>query len=346
MQTYRLLHLSDLHVAEEPDRLHFLCMSAPRVLGNNIFVKSGSQQASPSLVGQASHSRAVSRHLARWFFDQTHVGNVLSNDVHLTLISGDIATTGRIEDLQAARAYLTGPGIVDEPFITSSGRPTLSLSADRVALLPGNHDRYHDNWATPGNGLFENVFPEYWRHNPVDTWLLGTGNDSLAIVAADLCLYTVSDAKASWGRWGRGRAHRATRYHMQADTKRARERGAKAVIWVIHFPPCISSAPSKDGVNRKDRRTLNLLEDEDLIKMAIRCDVRHILAGHLHKPTRYAHRGVEVLCAGAPMMANPRDRRMAHLVEIDVDNGLVVNIRRKHYEYDIDEGDYHEGGGD
>lgn len=124
----------------------------------------------------ASYSDEVAENAARFIYK--HRGRF-----DIAIISGDLGTTGRAEDLMEAHGFVYAPAF--KAYLSARKRPTLQGGIQLAFLLPGNHDRYKDNHGNAGCKNFELKFDQDWPGPAVRTRVLSKGDAKVAIVAAD-----------------------------------------------------------------------------------------------------------------------------------------------------------------
>src|SRR3984893_15973483 len=83
-------------------------------------------------------------------------------------------------------------------FITSGVTPTIAVAELPVLIVPGNHDRFQNNFGKSGGTDFDAVFHVHWgnpnpniRHRVIED---PTTREKLGFVSADFCLLSDSDA--------------------------------------------------------------------------------------------------------------------------------------------------------
>jgi 3',5'-cyclic AMP phosphodiesterase CpdA len=320
MESFRLLHLSDLHIAVQqkvigfPDRRH----SSHYPLGQI--------SLSPS-----SYDFDLAKAVAKHAF-------LRGNQLDAILITGDLATVGYAADLNLAHDYVHASGLPAPlsgqpawawaPWLGASGFPTLESSGAPVVLLPGNHDRFHGWWMHAGGTAFDFIFRADWdgRRKAQTLIVLQLGRENLAIIAADFALQRDADADvATGGRWaymGQGKVYPAVLQALIQETQAQRAQYERlAVVWALHFPPEWAGI---DPVLR--------LVDDHLLAAAGKAGVRHLFCGHTHEPRHYVLAGnpaVQVYCAGTATQycAPPPNANSLHPLEIDVDGGNIMAVR-------------------
>jgi 3',5'-cyclic AMP phosphodiesterase CpdA len=305
MHTFRILHLSDLHLARRPNEVGILD-----------FLKRG-KPADCTLGWLSSY----------------HPGKLigLSVFVHryaraldIILITGDLATSGSNNDLQRALWFVDGPPI-GSAFIADASKgftATLQRGDVPIRVMPGNHDRFHDSAPfLPGNRAFDAIFTKYWKagqgvQNQVVLRAKG-GVDELAVLGADLTLRSESDATKPFGHLAQGKAGRSIVAQLVQETKLVRDaRRPTAVVWAVHFPP----KPEKPEALHE------LIDEEAFLTAAVDSGIGCIFCGHLHRTDQYKAVGypsVSVNMVTTPCQGGNSPGGFC-IYEVTVDNGTVI----------------------
>lgn len=330
-----IVHVSDLHMAADANRLpspfqekshrkkiRQLCDMAIR-RGQRI---DGLQD---NILSCASHSVRAARHFAS--FLDLKVRPALSPN--LFIVSGDVSTTGTIEDLREARNYLSTS--------TSSGwtsplrKPVLGIPRGSLLVIPGNHDRYRGRLLKPNNKEFDNVFSSQW--SPVSSCgrvVCGvhstSSGEKLVIASADFSLMKCRDGwPPKWtGHVGTGRVYPAILKNLCAASKAAcLENNTSALVWVIHFPPGFQGVPPE----------LRLLDEEILLQAAEEVGVRIIFSGHTHQARRYTVGSVVVNCAGSLLESSADDNWGFSICRLEIKTGSMQRLAFYDYQFSRDE---------
>jgi 3',5'-cyclic AMP phosphodiesterase CpdA len=264
---FRVLHVTDLHIAVPPEDNHF---------GQRTLWRSR-EHLYPSCANPYALEAA-----ARFLWNRR-------NELDLVLLTGDVADDGLERNLHAAFRFVASPatdGWFMRPF-----SPTLDaarLDGPPFFVLPGNHDRFEGVRRLPGGVLFDQTFGNYWRAGLGGTQsvVLEKDGSKLAFVGADFCLHKVRNATIYVGQ---GRAYKHVVEALVQNTADLRARYHNlGVVWVTHFPPLLD-------VNN----TLKLLRPERLLSAARSNGVQHVIAGHLHRNQINSYAGVEIICTGS-----------------------------------------------
>lgn len=321
MVAFRIAHISDFHFSTRPKRKHWIELFRQTPWRSFGDLREGNFDNFPT-----GHSEEIAELAARFLYAQRR-------RIDLIAITGDLATTGRLEFLRAAHSFTNS--IPQRKYINDRGEPTLKGSSDCMLLMPGNHDRYRDNKGNAGSNNFEFVYegPEDWPAGQGQVLHRVIENDTgrLAIVAADFCLRQNSDAGhiVRINRWGRGKAYADTIARLISRTTDIRNRFSPVgVVWAVHFPPS-EDTPSHYRLN----------DAHLLIEAAEKSGINLLLAGHLHESlVRKVGKDIHVLCAGS--LSSLGDRYWIHFLELEVAGDSVAHCIRADYAWDDDAQDY------
>jgi len=318
MDTFKILHLSDLHIAKRPNEISLL----------DAFLRGKPEDCDIAPWFSSYHFRRLQQ--LSVFVQYYAVG------LDTILVTGDLATSGKVEDLSRALRFFDSDPIIDSVWFSSPSQglaATLQREGVPIVLMPGNHDRYQERPPfLPGNRAFDAVFREYWNAGQgVQTQIIlegKTGNNRLAVISADCTLMSKGDATLPFGHLGQGKVRSVLIDRLKEETELVRESSKPtAVIWTLHFPP----KPAKISAR------LKLINDDDLLLSAESNGVECILCGHIHRTMQYrdvAHPEVWVGVAGTACQAGYETCEFS-LYEIDVDNGRVVGDPRPEiYQWD------------
>lgn len=311
MSRFRLLHLSDLHIAEEADHLnrHEKMREALNSGFTDVWRSENLSSDLMSLLRPTSHSTFAQHMAAKFCYDRR-------DDVDAIVITGDIATTGRDKDLAAAREYVL-KNVKSHYFDWRFGS-SLSAGGRRIYLMPGNHDRYKGFLPNPSvNNLnFENYFPNHYPLGKrVHSFTRSKEGRSIGVVFGDFCIRSDADV-SSGSAWGKGIAYEDILDDMAAESRRLRlERPGILILWAIHFAPFECGA------------SLELVDGAAVIDRARRSGVRHILCGHTHTKERISIGDVTVYCAGSACSVDREGSHMVHIVDIQYDAASAAVTR-------------------
>lgn len=304
MATIRLLHISDPHISR------FLNV---RQLAKHMSLRA----AVSSFTFAPKYSR---KRLVRFLsFLGTRRGTLDG-----IIMTGDIATTGRIFDLEKA-------------FDTVKNR-IKPIGVD-LGLLPGNHDRwvpYRKGYDSaifslgydPGGKDFHHLFSDFWGPGDVRTFRFRNDKFRVDVIAADLSLKRSKDAEIPKliNKHGQGRVYEGILKELETATVKAMNDAefATVVLWAIHFPPYCPDIASN----------LRLIYEKNLIEKAEELGVPIILAGHSHVPRAYPIPTYElrVFCAGSLCEYN-QARNNFFIITIET-LGNDYSVQLENYEFD------------
>ncbi|WP_207536941.1 metallophosphoesterase family protein [Sabulicella rubraurantiaca] len=321
MGVIRILHISDLHIAENPSQFP----PTPALAARRLLWQAVSKILFPTVtyaVGPFGSYNPTALRVVGRFATRA----ALNGFVQAVLITGDLATSGMEEDLNAAARFL-------RPNSTpSSSRGDLGevRARDLVLLLPGNHDRYADDCGTPGCRRFDAIFADLWPKPDVSSSTLidATDGEALTIVAGDFSLTNASDAQPRgmpFMHLGQGKVDENRLRQMCDATLAARNHGREAVIWAVHFPP----------QDPGGSLTLKLLDGQKLIDAADNHGVHHILAGHVHSCMEYkAGRSVSVHVVASGASYDKGLRLGAQILEFEIKGGKLIRMNKIEYRFD------------
>ena len=272
----------------------------------------------------SSHCPDLVEHLARFIAEKS-----LGDD--LILLTGDVATTGLVEDQVAAYQFITSQPSRRGSYLSDLRSPTLAQLP--IQILPGNHDRYRDYRGKSGNNNFFAQFPNHWPVGElVRTAIIKRGETRLAIIAADFTLLHDSDADIPWYayRFGQGRAYPRVIRALEKKTTEMRERFDDiGVVWATHFPPC------KESVGLFD--ALKLHDYDHVLEAAEAQQIGLIFSGHVHRRGVHNHGNVKILCAGSATSFALGDGNWVHRCRIDVSNNRTILISYNSFAWDEDQ---------
>lgn len=301
----RIAHVSDLHLAERPGETGVGRRQLEKWRARFAFMLgsvSGDYRAS-----MTSYHLPYLEALTRSLRGETFYN---SEPYDAYIFTGDLATTGRVDDMAVAAAYLHG-----RPMHQIASRRRLRLPHSRTVLAPGNHDRYSSAKLWPVSAEFERGthFGAEWcigqpTHSPerstVNHTVLIKDGAQLGVVSGDFS-YTANNSPRSASKYlGGGCVEDAIVHEMMERTARLRASGIPS-IWVTHHAPI-----NNPGM------FLKLENAHKLGDAALDSEVKYILCGHTHKhsgfhaaaTSRRTFEQVRVICAGSATSfdADPR----------------------------------------
>lgn len=367
MPTFKLLHLSDLHLSVRPQ-----LVGVAELLEEGIFLGDGDERgllarvkavvsAGTALAGYvgsnrrgpgilASHNADVLLRLARFAYRYRATYDAV-------LVSGDLATSGSHRNLSLAFDLFTAKPDAAEPWKAATdlakpprragatARPTLTALQKPIWIVPGNHDHYDTSrFYLPGGDALGNVFrrdegnpprvPDLVRFTAADERVayLGTlakGDTALCCVGADFSLRSYFDSEGGVSYLGQGFVPEVAlglleRLTLELSARLGEQFKHVSVIWLVHFPP---EFPYSKKYPQERSRKLALLGERGLVEAAARRGVLLMLAGHTHRPDKYAAGGgPEVVCAGSASQHLAAGGNHAYLVEIDLDESGAAHV--------------------
>ena len=329
METFRFFHLSDLHFYRE-----YTSFAA-------FFASSVTSQLT-------SFTRKIllSKHN---FHKADTFARIIGGykNIDCILITGDMATTGRDEDLQIAYEFINDPKRITKlgtfSWRSLSGLPTLAgCSNKNIIILPGNHDRYVGPQLFAGGIKFDQVFRKYWppkagsSHQNTSRRIIPrlirhpNGKERIAFIAVDLTLKTSLHESCVLGSLGQGCAYKHRIDALERITESVKKDfNTNAIMWMVHF------APKFKGISAQ---TI-LIDDDSLIARAKRLKIKHIFCGHTHETDSYSVDGVCIHCAGSAT-AEPRwpsikeiNKNVIHYYQIKVDSGKIIDFEKENLYY-------------
>ena len=301
MASVRILHASDLHIAAAPNIYSPVDRPTPGTIVRGLRNRTLASSYDPSIL----------LHLAKFAYTQAS-----TDKLDAVLLTGDISTTGSIEDLEKAREFIQDPVEPGLGWQNKFGEARLRDLKAPVWILPGNHDRYMTTPIpfSPGGDSFDRIFNAEWQGPGKKYQPIKKAGLTVTVIAADFCLRTwlESDGMTGWIGQGKVHADEGDILDQLEDATGALEADERqCVIWAVHFPPAYPRVP----------RNLELLNSELLIQRANRCGVKAVLAGHTHEALKYrrANMKFDVFCAGTASQAFAPEGNHFRIIEISTD---------------------------
>lgn len=313
---FRYIHFSDTHFCIYPNRTNLSALLRRGPSGKidirNPFVQRKAL-GFESFAWPASFSPRVVSGVAQFCVDQ-------SPECDAILVTGDLATTGIATDIEVANTFLTAAP--QTGYVTGSNRfPTISGCGVPIIVLPGNHDKYVDNKATPDSKTFElkfgNLMPNYRAR--VGHTVHSKGDVHLGIISGDFSLTSKGSASRRNGHYGQGRVSADTLQELQSRTLELRKKyDAIEFMWMVHF------APFNCG------RMIELVDWEKLVDAATALRVKVSLCGHTHRTHRVDAGRHTILGAGTAGCVEGRDT-MVHVISIEI--GYSASVMRENFRW-------------
>ena len=312
---FRLVHLSDMHFATNPNLLpsplqEKKVVQAIQEAWARVNYGPSEDEFSTNGTHCATHASRAARHWAR--FARTTLVQV---DPHAYVVSGDVSATGSFEDLADSREYLLG--VPRSNWSSDLGKPLVGIQPEKLVVLPGNHDRYRGRFLRPGGKAFDREYAAHWKPSSacerVQSQVFSLGGESLIVASADFTLSRIRDGfPPKIGYIGTGRVYQETLDALIAQTEALkRDSNTSAVVWVVHYPPCFS------GISR----SLSLHDDHLLADAARSSGVGVILCGHTHEARRYKIGEVIVNCAGTAFETRVDEKWEFSVCRFEVNRG-------------------------
>jgi 3',5'-cyclic AMP phosphodiesterase CpdA len=318
---FSYIHLSDFHFCAQPTRTNALSLIKRNTRGlidTIATIQSLRSHAQDfgvlSLARPASYIPAITSGVAQFCYQ--HAGTVDG-----IIISGDLATTGLGSDLGVAHAF------VDEApakngFTSETARPTLQASRRPIYVIPGNHDRYANNYAVTNSRTFDLTFGSYLNkfNGYVGHWVRRKQGRHIGFVFADFTLRTRSDASSRMHVFGQGRVYQDVLADLKARTFQLRaDYPDIALNWLVHFAPYDCGS------------FLELIDWQNIVSAAAAAGVTATLCGHTHAQYKIQVGNHTIYCAGSAGCADSETTSTVHILRFDIDTS--VSVRRENYKW-------------
>lgn len=243
------------------------------------------------------------------------------------VVLGDLATTGLDDDLAVAEQVFLDDRTKEH--LNAALEPRLGGLGIPLHVVPGNHDRYKDDFATPGCQNFDEVFHSVYSPSKgvCSDKISGDGID-LALISADFCFAEGADISYI-RRLGRGAVDDIVLSELDHQTRIfQREHPNMPVVWALHFSPA-------DGVST----ALVLEEREKIMHLATMLGVNHIFCGHTHLRKREIGTHPHIYCAGSVASVDSSDNHFLHVCTLDRNSRgeLELEVFDLKYNEDLDE---------
>jgi 3',5'-cyclic AMP phosphodiesterase CpdA len=325
MVVFRLLHASDLHFGQTPGQV-----GVPVLLQNPYWWWAGIP-GTPAMA--SSHNLDRVDALAAFAFYKRQRYDAI-------LVTGDLATTGKADDLNAAYEFIASPAV--KGYLNAAGRPTLQAAGRPLYLLPGNHDRF-GAFYLPGGAEFDKVFATVWPVGQgVHVWpplVSQSEGETLVLVGVDFTLRTADAGQGFLGYLGQGRASHLVDALVQATEEVHRQHPGCTILWALHFEPGTT-------------QFLHELLDEGDLEQAIQQKiappkarakpaVAAILCGHTHRQRLSTFGGTPVHVCGTttqhlPVQGRPPFKENSlQVIEITLDpdpkKAAAISVRPYRY---------------
>ncbi|MDJ0995622.1 MAG: metallophosphoesterase [Dinoroseobacter sp.] len=250
-----------------------------------------------------------------------------SRQLDLLVVLGDLATTGMDVDISVAEQVFLNQKT--KQHLTAGLEPRLGGLGLNMHVIPGNHDRYKDDFATPGCQAFDEVFrPVYQPTKGVCSEVVGDDDLGVGLVSADFCFAEGADVNYL-RRLGRGAVDDVVLSELDFQTRSLQKKHPEMpVIWALHFSPM-------DGV----KTGLILEEREKVTHLAQRLGVNHIFCGHTHLRKREIGTHPHIYCAGSVSSADSTNNHFLHICTVDngPSGGMELEVTDLRYNEASDE---------
>ena len=271
----QIAHISDLHVPVPLGVEPKLRFVNKRALGTlNLLVK-------------RSHPRAVC---------EAAVADLRADPPDHLCVTGDLTNLGLERELEAARDLLLQVG----------------LPAERISLIPGNHDAYVQD--TYRSQAFEAILaPLLPTHT---TWPRVQRQGDLLAVGVNSAIPT------PWFMaYGRVRPSQLE----AVDAALTQHNDAPLKLVLVHHPPL-----QRDG--RPDYWVRRNRDGAALLEVCERHGVQAVLCGHTHRAFRWRERGVWILCAGSTTTGIKTKGQGATYNRYEVEDGVLRGVEVRGYD--------------
>jgi Calcineurin-like phosphoesterase len=328
-ETFRYIQLSDLHLCVEDSRHNILSLHQRNL---RAFLDTASPAGRQrldrgwrSLFKPASYVPNIVNGAARFCYDRRKM-------IDGVIVTGDLATTGRLIDLQTAETFIAAKASVG-PHIDPK-RATISGVEKPIHLLPGNHDKYINDVGSPNSPNFQLKFLNYMENlDPVDGvgyWIKQKNGKHLAFVYSDYTLQSRQDASNPAKAFGQGKVYPNVLGATEVLTRAISSHFPDvSIVWIIHF------APFDCGNN------LELLDWAHILKAAERLGVICTLCGHTHDKMRVSSGLHTIYCAGSSGCIDREFESRLHMFEFEF--GRYIKITRRNYLWSSTDQEFKEG---
>jgi 3',5'-cyclic AMP phosphodiesterase CpdA len=374
MATVRILHASDLHISVyKNERSPVDKFSDLHMQGNlNLWTLSKlGREAYKSFrqkMTASSYSPQLLKYLAHFIYYQarrkvTEDGLLIEQEgpekIDAVILTGDLATTGNLNDIQKVKRFLTADFNPKYPYISRRQEATLSALKIPVWYFPGNHDRFVPTreWVWINKLPFPKFFDpgglefdkELSNFSLEPAQVLGeilpygatTSSLRIIVLAADFNLRRFGDHEGFYGWLAQGKVYddilKSLIQKTEEEVSRhsVSSRAGLCPLWAVHFPPAFPH------INKASR----LIWEEKLLEGAKRCGVKAILAGHTHEQVQYRKPSMDcdVLCCGTTTQYEPvvlkynqppvsgGNRFQIIVVTVDSSNNIQISIENYRY---------------
>ncbi len=312
MASVRILHASDLHIANQPNITSPVDRFTPGTI----------KGAFTSGMLASSYDPSVLLSFAQFAYKQDTRGLI-----DAVILTGDISTTGSKEDLEKAFHFIYGLAAPGLGWKTTEAEARLGGLGVPIWLLPGNHDRYEttDYGYVPGGILFDLAFQKDWQ-GPVKLYKPITKSGlTVTVLGVDFNLKQSRDCDRMFGWLAQGNVYGKILDELEAATKALPQSSRQCVIWAMHFPPAYPRVSPY----------LKLLDSDLLILRANDCGIKAVLAGHTHDAVKYRRPNMkfDVFCAGTVSQDFAPEGNHFRVIEINSDDTGNITVGSDEYRF-------------
>lgn len=251
-----------------------------------------------------------------------------ARELDLLVVLGDLATTGLDQDLAVAEQVFLDNRTKEH--LNAALEPRLGGLGIPMHVIPGNHDRYKDDKATPGCQRFDEIFHSiYQPNNGVCTKQIRRDDIDLGVISADFCFAEGADVSYP-RRFGRGSVNDIVLSELDVQTRSfQRDHPEMPVIWALHFSPA-------EGVSSP----LVLEEREKVTHLAKFLRVKHIFCGHTHLRKREIGTHPHIYCAGSVSSVESSKNHFLHVCSVDRNSVGELELEVFDLKYDESQGEF------
>nr|WP_319516581.1 metallophosphoesterase [uncultured Cohaesibacter sp.] len=231
----------------------------------------------------------------------------IATELDMLVILGDLATTGLLDDLNVAKEIFLSEGVKEH--LDARLNPRFGGLGIPLHVIPGNHDRYLDDYGMPGCKNFDIVFKTVY--SPKDGVCFSEiENDGILVglASADFCFVEGSQPNILQ-RYGRGEVNNIVLRELENRTRAWKDSNpGMPVVWALHFSVA-DDVPYLLELNQKN----------EVLSKANLLGVKHIFGGHTHERKRQIGSHPHIYSAGSVSSIDSRDNHYIHVCEVKRD---------------------------